>query len=248
MPEPSATESTVDAFHVLWRRVFLVVLPFGMLALILGMLFEGPGGQATLFDSVSYPVMAAGMAVLELLVLFWPATLRWAITAAVAGTGAFFVAKLALLLFALPAGLDPQREMTETFFWIPAVYLLSFLLPDGRGGRILATLFTGAVFFMSAVYGLSPALHGSRWGMVYALTEMNLANSVQLALTFALIGLKEAYARASAERQLAERFARQDLLTGLPNRRALETDLEADRRRRGGPRSPCCSSTWTASR
>ncbi len=219
--------STVEAFLVLWRRVFLVVMPFGILALVLGMLFEGPGGQPTAFDTVSYPVMAAGMAVLELLVLFWPATLRWAVTTAVAGTGAFFVAKLALLLFALPAGLDPRWELTESFFWIPAVYLLSFLLPDGRGGRILATLFTGAVFVMSAVYGLNPALRGAHWGMVYALTEMNLANSVQLALTFALIGLKEAYARASTERQLAERFARQDLLTGLPNRRALETDLEA---------------------
>jgi len=222
-----APGSTVETFVVLWRRVFLLVLPFGILALVLGMLFEGPGGQPTVFDTVSYPVMAAGMAVLELLVLLWPATLRWAVTTAVAGTGAFFVAKLALLLFALPIGLDPQRELTESFFWIPAVYLLSFLLPDGRGGRILAALFTGTVFAMSAVYGLSPALHGARWGMVYALTEMNLANSVQLALTFALIGLKEAYARVSTERQLAERFARQDLLTGLPNRRALETDLEA---------------------
>ncbi len=224
---PREPDSAADAFHALWRRVFLVVMPFGILALVLGMLFEGPGGQPTPFDTISYPAMAAGLAVLELLVLLWPATLRAAITTAVAGTGAFFVAKLALLLFALPAGLDPQREMTETFFWIPAVYMLSFLLPDGRSGRILAALFTGAVFLMSLTFVVSPALHGNRWGLVYALSEMNLANSVQLALTFVLIGLKEAYTRVSTERQLAQRFARQDLLTGLPNRRALETDLEA---------------------
>ncbi len=220
-------DGPADAFFALWRRVFLAVLPFGVLALVVGMLFEGPGGQPTPFDTFSYPVMAAAMVVLELLVLIWPSTLRAAVTTAVAGTGAFFVAKLALLLFALPPGIDPQREMTETFFWIPAVYLLSFLLPDGRGGRVLATLFTGVVFVMSLTFGVLPGLHGHRWGLLYALTEMNLANTVQLALTFALIGLKEAYARASTERRLAQRFARQDLLTGLPNRRALESDLEA---------------------
>ncbi|MEJ2291726.1 MAG: EAL domain-containing protein [Deinococcales bacterium] len=202
-------------------------MPFGILALLLGIFFEGLAGQPTTFDNVSYPVMAAGMTLLELLVLIWPRSLRPALTTAVAGTGAFFVGKLALLLFALPAGVDAQHELTETFFWIPTVYLLSFLLPGGRGGRALAAAFTGVVLAMSLLFIASPALHGQRWGLVYALTEMNLANTVQLALTFALIGLKEAYARARTERHLAQRFARQDLLTGLPNRRALEADLEA---------------------
>ena len=220
-------DAAEDGFYASWRRVFLLVLPFGVLALALGMYFEGRVGQPTVFDNVAYPLMAVGMAALELIVLIWPRSLRPVLPIAVAGTGVFFVAKLALLLFALPTGVDAQHELTETFFWIPAVYLLSFLLPGGRGGRALAAAFTGAVLAMSLLFIADPALHADRWGLIYALSEMNLANTVQLALTFALIGLKEAYARAHTERHLAQRFARQDLLTGLPNRRALEADLEA---------------------
>jgi len=201
-------------------------MPFGMLALVVGMLFEGPSGQRTSFDTFAYPALAGGMVVLELLVLLWPQSLRAAVTTAVAGTGAFFAGKLVLLLFLLPPGVDPQHQMTETFFWIPAVYLLAFVLPHGRAGRVLSAVFTGVVFALSLVFAVVPGLREGRIGLVYALVEMNLANSVQLALTFALIGLKEAYARTSAERHLAQRYARQDLLTGLPNRRALEADLE----------------------
>jgi len=220
-------ERAFESFDNLWRRVFLAVMPFGVLALVLGMLLEGPSGQATRFDAIAYPSLAAGMLILELGVLVWPRLLRAALLSAVAGTSAFFVGKLVLLLFLLPPGVDPQHQMTETFFWIPTVYLLAFLLPRGRAGRILSAAFTGVVFVLSLVYAVSPALHRGHIGMVYALVEMNLANSVQLALTFALIGLKEAYARVTAERHLAQRYARQDLLTGLPNRRALEADLEA---------------------
>ncbi len=215
-----------ESYDALWRRVYLAVMPFGILALGLGILFEGPSGQSTLFDAVAYPALAAGMMVLELAVVLWPRLLRAAVSLAVAGTGSFFVAKLALLLYFLPPGVDPQHQMTETFFWVPAVYLLAFLLPDGRGGRWLSAAFTTVVFGLSLVFSVGAALRGTSIGLVYALTEMNLANSVQLALTFALISLKEAYARASAERHVAQRFARQDLLTGLPNRRALEGDLE----------------------
>jgi len=219
-------DGALRSFDNLWRSVFLAVMPFGVVALVLGALFEGPSGQRTAFDAIAYPALAAGMVLLELLVLVWPRTLRAAVSTAVAGTGAFFVAKLVLLLFFLPVGVDAQHQMTETFFWVPAVYLLAFVLPHGRAGRLLAATFTGAVLALSLAFSLMPALRAGRIGLVYALVEMNLANSVQLALTFALIGLKEAYARASAERHLAQRYARQDLLTGLPNRRALEADLE----------------------
>lgn len=224
---PENGEASVrEAFYASWRRVFLLTLPFGAVALVLGMLLAGPSGQQTAFDAITYPVLAVGLLALELVVLAWPRALRAAITVAVGATGTFFVAKLALLLFALPHGVDPQHELTETFFWVPTVYLLSFLLPEGRGGRALAAAFTGIVLGMSVAFIAVPALHGGRWGLVYAISEMNLANCVELALTFALIGLKESYGRASAERRMAERFARQDLLTGLPNRRALEDDLE----------------------
>ena len=217
----------IEALSGLWRRLFLLALPFGVLALVLGLIFEVAAGRASPFDAIVYRAMIVGLIGLEFVALVWPKTLRTVITISVVGTGAFFLAKLAFLLFALPAGLDPQHELAETFFWVPAVYLLSFLVPDGRGGRILSATFTGAVLGMSALYAVTPLLNGGLWGMAYALTEMNLANSVQLALTFTLIGLKEAYARVTVERHLAQSFANQDLLTGLPNRRALETDLAA---------------------
>lgn len=215
-----------DAVSDNWRRTLLLAIPFGALAFVVGAVLDGPSGQSIPVDAIGYPVMAVALMGVELLLLLRRDSLRIAITTIVLGASSFFALKLLALLF---GGLDAvmvQRQMTETFFWIPVIYLLSFLVPGLKTGRIVSSVFTGAVLLISLTGVIVRAGMPGGTGLTYALIEMNLANSVQLALTYAFIGLKEAYQRNHIEREAAERFAFTDQLTGLPNRRVLERAFE----------------------
>ena len=216
----------VDAYDLKWRRTLLIAIPFGAIAYLLGSLFEGPSGQATAYDVVLYPVLAASMVAFEVLLAFQPQRLRFVVLTIVAGSSAFFLGKLIFLLFLAPTGLVLQFQLTETFFWIPVTYLLSFMIPGMRWGRLSSTVFTTCFLAISLLYiglNLGPRAH---WGMIYALVEMNLANSVLLAMTYAFIGYKEGYTQARVKMEAAERYAHTDLLTGLANRRVLELEFD----------------------
>ncbi len=230
---PIVTNSHFHGLEDRWRRTLLIAIPFGALAFFLGMALEGPSNQVSAYDQYTYPVMGFALVALELTLLFFPRRLRFVVLAIVAGSSAFFLGKLIYLLFLFPANQGVLRQMTETFYWIPIIYLLSFLIPNVTGGRATAMSFTVLVLVVSAGYigaHLVP-LHWTHpgdehWGVVYALAELNLANSVMLALTFAFIGFKERYTRARTEMETMDRVANTDLLTELPNRRRLNRELE----------------------
>ncbi len=177
-----------DPFDLKWRRTLLIAIPFGAIAFVLGSLLEGPSGQAIPYDVIGYPIMAAAMGFLELLLLLWPQRLRFVVLSIVVGSTAFFLGKLVYVLFMAPTGTDVQDQMSETFFWIPVIYLLSFMIPGMRGGRFTATLFSALFLGISMVYVGADLKLANRWGIVYSLVEMNLANTVLLALTYAFIG------------------------------------------------------------
>jgi diguanylate cyclase (GGDEF)-like protein len=209
-----------------WRRTLLVAIPFGALAYFAGWALEVPSGQRTGFDMVAYPAMGVLMLLLEAVLAASRRMLRPVVMSIIGGASTFFLTKLAWLLFLAPPTVDIQAQLTETFFWIPVVYLLSFVLAKERAGRLIVQGFTAIVLAMSAVYGLPRALAGSDWGVVYALIELNLANTVLLALTQAFISFKEQYVRTRARMEEAERFVYLDSLTGLPNRPYLKAELE----------------------
>ena len=218
-----------------WRRTLLVAIPFGVLAFVVGALMDAPTGQGIGYDRVAYPFMAAALAAVELLLLWRRDVLRFAVSSIVLGASTFFLGKLLVLLqFSHLPGAMIQRQMTETFFWIPVIYLLSFLVPGVRGGRIISTGFTGVFMAVSGAFVIAHGTQPIHLGITYALIEMNLANSVQLALTYAFISLKDDYLRSQFEKQVVERYALTDLLTGLPNRRVLEAAF--DRILRSRPR------------
>lgn len=209
-----------------WRRTLLLAIPFGAIAFIVGAILDRPSGQSIPVDAIGYPVMAIALLAVEVHLMRRRDALRFAVTAIVLGASCFFALKLVMILFGGLDAVSVQRQMTETFFWIPVIYLLSFLVPGLTTGRIVSTAFTVAVLLISATAVIVRAGGVAELGLAYALIEMNLANTVQLALTYAFIGLKEAYQRNHFEREAAERFAYTDLLTGLPNRRVLESAFE----------------------
>ena len=227
------TATSPDASYVTaWRRTLLVSLPFGIAAFVVGWLLDGPSGQRTPFDAVVYPSMATALAALWVLLALHQRFLTITVLSIVGGTSVFLVSKLVYLLF---FGLEPGHvlaELTESFFWIPVIYLLSFILPGEDAGRRIAAVFTLAVLGVSVVYIAAPGgLAPASLSVVHALVQMNLANTVLLGLTRAFIGFKEAYTATQTRMESAERFAALDVLTGLSNRFALQRTLDDTLRR-----------------
>ena len=208
-----------------WRLVLLIALFFGVLAFIIGMLLETPAAQVTSFDTVAYPLMTTGMVFLLFLLAATPRSLRMVVTCVITGTSLFFVAKLAFLVFSAVTPLQFQLNITETFYWIPIIYLLGFLVPGVRVGKLVASSFTAVFLALSAYYVFATAMPEQSWGVVYALAQLNIVNGVQLALTYAFIRFKESYTREVVRSATIADLAYTDSLTGLHNRTALELEL-----------------------
>ncbi len=226
---PLANDPRVSGtrYEAEWRRTLLAFIPFGALAFFVGWALEAPSGQATSFDLVLYPLMGTLLLVLEAVLALGRRTLALVVLSIIGGASTFFFLKLGWLLFLAPAGSDLQAQFTETLFWIPVVYLLSFILEEDRLGQWAVRVFTAGVLVLAGVYAVPGVLAGTvDWGVVYALIELNLANSVLLALTSAFIRFKESYTRTRARMEEAERHAYHDALTGLANRLRLDDELE----------------------
>lgn len=208
-----------------WRRAVLFLLPAGVIAFLACFALERPSFQANRFDLIAYPFMAGMMLLLIAILGVLPRSLRLVITTIVAGTASFFSLRLAYLVFFAATPRQFQLNMTEGFYWVPIIYLLSFLVPGMRLGKRIATVFTGACVLLSSYYILTIGMRDHSWGVIYALIQFNMANAVQLALTSIFIRFKDSYTRALMENATNEVLALTDHLTGLPNRLALETEL-----------------------
>jgi diguanylate cyclase (GGDEF)-like protein len=210
-----------------WRKTLLAFIPFGALAYFIGWALEIPSDQATSFDMIVYPLMGFLLLALEAVLAFSRRMLTFVVMAIIAGASTFFFSKLGWLLFFAPANTDLQAQFTETLFWIPVVYLLSFVLAEARLGQLVVKAFTAGMVGLGVVYTVPDLLAGTvNWGVVYTLIELNLANTVFLALTSAFIRYKESQTRTRARMEEAERHAYHDALTGLANRIRLDVELE----------------------
>ncbi len=210
-----------------WRGTLLRFIPFGALAFFIGWALEIPSGQVTSFDMVVYPVMGSMLLLLELLLSVSRKALTFVVMAIIVGASTFFFLKLGWLLYLAPTGTDLQAQFTETLFWIPVVYLLSFILAEARLGQVVVRAFTVGMVVLAAAFMASTIFAGNiDWGVSYALVELNLANTVFLALTSTFIRYKESQTRTRARMEEVERQAYYDALTGLANRMRLDDELE----------------------
>ncbi|WP_019586082.1 putative bifunctional diguanylate cyclase/phosphodiesterase [Deinococcus apachensis] len=210
-----------------WRRSLLVALPFAILAFVLGALLESRATQPYLLDTVAYPLLALGLGLLELTLFLRPGSTGRVVLGIILTCSVYFLTKFVSMLFFTPPGLSVPAEMTETYFWVPALYVLSFFVPNVRGGRAVSYFFFGVTLLLSAAY---VALHQNAemdYRVVFALTEYNLANLTLLALAGAFLGFKERVVRAEARAETLQRLAYTDLLTELPNRLHFNLTLQA---------------------
>lgn len=209
-----------------WRAVLLVVIPFGALAFAVGWVLDPASGQSNALDRIAYPSLTIALLVIEGALGFNKISWRFAVLAIVIGGGAFLLIKLYYILFLASPPVNILAEMTESFFWIPIIYLVSFLLPGLRWGRFTAILFSASTCVISLVFIVLQVPTGENLEAVYALIQLNLANATLLVTTLAFIKFKERYTETHTRVETMERFAYTDLLTELPNRRLLADQLQ----------------------
>ena len=223
-PPASATLADEPLHNPAWRRVVLAGMFCAALAFVLGLLFEVPGSLGGRFDRVAYSLCAVGITLLQVVLLVFPNRLKEVTSALVTGAGAFFVVKASYLLFFAPAGMDIPKELTETFFWVPILYVLAFLVPGLRLGRVSAGVTSVLLLLMSAADVIVQSGEPNR-DALYAFIQLNLANLTTIFVTRTFSVYKDIALKAHAHGEVMARLAHTDALTGLPNRLHFENVL-----------------------
>lgn len=210
-----------------WRRPLLFALPAAALAFFIGMMLDASSGQGTSFDQLSYPAAMTLLLALSLILWRLPSRTNMVVTVLVFAMSSLFLSKLIYILFFMAQTYQVQLEMTETFFWIPALQILSFFIPNLRSARNTSTIFFSLFLLVSVAYLFKATIYGTPQGIVYALLQLNLANLVLFIVTNAFIGFKEKYVRSVSEYDTMRQLLVTDVLTSLPNRQRLAEVITA---------------------
>lgn len=221
MIRPSTQASEKTSTEIEWRRPLLLALPSATIAFLIGQILDEPSGQGNPFDHFFYPLALTLLLTLSASLWLFPKKINAVVTTLVFAMSGFFLSKLVYILFFIPQTSNVQIQMTETFFWIPALQALSFFIPNLRSARSVSIAFFLLFFLVSVVYIASSALVERPLGILYSLTELNLANLTLFVVTNAFIGFKDKYVRNLSEQEKMREIIATDLLTGLPNRRQL---------------------------
>lgn len=207
-----------------WRSTFLVALPVPAVALLIALALENPSGQVTPFDTLVYPLFAGLLLLLDVLLLLRRRSFEHVFLAVMTLSALFFFSKLLYVLYFLPPSANFFKELSESFPWLPAVYVFSSLLPLVRGGRQIAFWCLAAMVGLSGVYSATHLSPG-HYGQIYALSQLVLANVTFYLLTHFFSLYMERYTRSQTHVETMERLVYTDILTHLPNRLALEQAL-----------------------
>jgi diguanylate cyclase len=209
------------------RRSMLIALPFVFLAFVVGLVLNPLSRQATAFDDLVYPIFTVGMLVVYLCLLFLKRSTNIMILVVFSLSSLFFLGKLGFILFAVSPGINIVGEMTESFFWIPAMCVLSSFAKVSPRARILPNLFLTAMLLISVVF-IAQSLRSPtpNYSAIYALIELSLANMTLLTLSQMLFAFKDDFIRAEAHAETMQRLAHTDQLTGLANRLGIQNNLE----------------------
>ena len=208
-----------------WYYSILIALPVAVCAYLFALVMEKPSGQASSFDFYTYIGITAIFVVLVGLLVSKKLSLAAVVQVIVVVVCCQFLGKLTFLLYFNPNPGKFHAELTETFFWMPAVYILGAFVPGLKRGRTIVLTFFGLVSAVGVAYVVPNALRGENLGVIYALVELALANTTLLILVGVFMNIKERFTRENSRAEVLEQLAYSDSLTELPNRLALEKTL-----------------------
>lgn len=203
------------------RRVYLLGLPFGTVSALLLFWLEQDQGTLHAVDRIGLPLLAALTVALEL--LFWRRRgLFFALELLLfAGLAAMILASLGYSVLVLPS--TNVNNLRGLGYWTSVMSTLAFLIFGVRTGlRISLVTFFAAVGIWVAEITLGDNGSAAERTILFQLYS---ANAIQLLLLWAFGVLVQSQTQEATR---LERDANTDILTGLPNRRFLQAQLDGE--------------------
>ena len=213
-----------DSYEQRWQRFLLWINPLGILAFVVCLILERPSQQYLFFDEIAYTIGAVYLSIIQVILIARPRIVRLAITWFVMGLASFFLFRITYLMLILKGGVDIPAQLSEGFYWIPVIYLLSLALPGSLFNKRIQFLFT-LLFGVSASIFVGIALYQHMWDAAYALIQLVIANLAIFLLARAFASYKDDLIGTQVKLFLTEQFAYTDAVTQLPNRSRLEQYL-----------------------
>ncbi len=204
----------------------MIALPLAGVAFVVGMVLNPLSGQSSPFDQITYPFVSLGMFVMYLVLLIRNERINLVILMAVNLSSLFFLSKLIYILFAA-TNINIVAEMTESFFWIPAMYVVSLFADVQKRARIMPSLFVTGMLTISFEFIAQNLLGATaNYSAIFALLELNLANMTLLTISHLLVAFKDGFVRAETHAETMQHLAYTYQLTGLNNRLGIQLSLE----------------------
>lgn len=215
------------------RRAYASVLLLTLMAVILTYLIELSQGATDPFNAVVLPLLAVLLGLLAVGHLRHLLNLRRTEVGFFVVSALAYFGKLGFTLFGAYASLERANELSQVYIWTPFIYALAFLVGTPQASLVRAA----SVYLVGLGLGLGAALQGIPLAG-YRLTEYYLGNLVLLALLYLVGNLRSQIDELQTDLSETTRLATLDFLTGVSNRRRLETRLHHELelyRRYGAP-------------
>jgi diguanylate cyclase (GGDEF)-like protein len=226
---PDTDAHTRSMRPMLWVGAALVMIVWAV---------EWHAGLINPWDRWLLPLLAGAFATLAIWLTVRAQHTQWAHLGGVLALNLYIVASIHLLL--ATGGDSPnQYQFLTTLYWLPLAYGIAFVFLPVRWAVGVALTSFGLAF---APIGVLAALGGAptRWPETFATLVKVLAAAqvAYIALLRTVATMRADYLRTRERMRVVEALAGTDMLTGLPNRRAVTERLEsalAAARRSGQP-------------
>ena len=215
------------------RHAYTAVLLLTLAAVIFTYLIELSRGKADPFNAVVLPLLAVSLGFLAVGQLRQYLTLRRTEVGFFVVSVLAYFGKLGFTLLGSYTPFERANELSQVYIWTPFIYAFAFLVGTPRAGLYRA----GGVYFIGFGIGLTALLQGVPLSG-YRLSEYYLGNLVLLALLYLVGSLRTRIDELQTDLSETTRLATLDFLTGVSNRRLLETRLQHEfalQRRYGTP-------------
>ena len=203
------------------RHAYSLVLLLTLAAVILTYLIELSRGRADPFNAVVLPLLAVSLGFLAVGQLRHHLTLRRTEVGFFIVSVLAYFGKLGFTLLGSYTPLERANELSQVYIWTPFIYAFAFLVGTPRIGLYRAA----SVYLLSLGLGLGAVLQGIPLAG-YRLSEYYLGNLVLLALLYLVGSLRTRIDELQTDLSKTTRLATLDFLTGVSNRRLLETRLQ----------------------
>ncbi len=201
-------------------RVMHLLLFIGAALIVLVWLMEMHTGVITSWDIWMEPLLAVVVGGTALVMVRSPeldARLR---PVPVTAFNLYLIAALHLTLLKSP-GPEQWYQTITTLYWVPLAYGCAFVFLNLRMALVVCSITASAIFVPMLLWWSQDQLPTWTWEAGPLLVVIALSHGMYVLLLWAVVKLRDSHADARDSAERMRTLAATDVLTGLPNRRAM---------------------------